>query len=32
MGLPEDYVALATQRMAEINAAYDRLRQARQFR
>jgi hypothetical protein len=32
LGLPRDYVALATQRMAEINAAYDRVRQARQFR
>jgi DnaJ-domain-containing protein 1 len=32
LGLPRDYVALATRRMAEINAAYDRLRQARQFR
>ena len=32
MGLPRDYVDLATQRMAEINAAYDRVRQARQFR
>jgi DnaJ-domain-containing protein 1 len=32
LGLPRDYVDLATQRMAEINAAYDRVRQARQFR
>jgi len=28
-GVPEDYVALANQRMAEINAAYDRIRQER---
>lgn len=28
-GVPEDYVALATKKMAEINAAYDRIRQER---
>jgi DnaJ like chaperone protein len=28
-GVPEDYIALATQKMAEINAAYDRIRHER---
>jgi DnaJ-domain-containing protein 1 len=32
LGLPKEYIDLATQRMAAINAAYDQLRELRQAR
>jgi DnaJ-domain-containing protein 1 len=32
LGLPKEYIDLATQRMAAINAAYDQLRELRQVR